>query len=83
MGTTVGNLLEQLNLRPSATSPLFNTLRMYRSIVPAMNNVNTGSSWGPFMEVMLDWKGMQTYALGNGLNSMSLPLMPGDQIFTS
>lgn len=83
VGTTVGNLLEQLNLRPSATSPLFNKLRMYRSIVPAMNNVNTGSSWGPLMEVMLDWKGMQVYTTGNGLNTMSLPLMPGDQFFTS
>lgn len=83
VGTTVGNLLEQLGLRAAANSPLFNTLRMYRSVVPAMNNVDTASSWGPMLEVMLDWKGMQSYANGNGLNALSLPLVPGDRIFTS
>ncbi|MCW3085514.1 MAG: hypothetical protein JWP12_2880 [Bacteroidetes bacterium] len=81
-GTSIGNLLEQLNLRPSANSPVFKTLRVYRSIVASITNLQTSSAAGPLMEMRLDWNGMQVYSTGNGLNSLSIPLMQGDQVYT-
>ncbi len=82
VGTSIGNLLEQLNMRPSVTSPLFKKLRVYRSIVSVTDNVQPSLSSGPYTELRLDWNGLSIYSTGNGLDGMSVSLLPGDQIFT-
>lgn len=82
IGASLGNLLEQLGMSPAATSPLFNQLRIYRSVVPAINNTNPAAAMGPQMELRVDWNGLSVYGTGNGLNAMSVPLLPGDQIIT-
>jgi hypothetical protein len=82
VGTTLGNLLEQLNMRLAASSGLFNNLRVYRSVIGAITNPAPASSIGPLLELRVDWNGLSSYALGNGLSAMSAPLLPGDQVFT-
>ncbi|SJZ84192.1 hypothetical protein SAMN04488128_1011808 [Chitinophaga eiseniae] len=82
VGTSAGNLLEQLNMRPAATSGALSHLRIYRSVTPAMTGPNPSDSLGPLLELRVDWNGLSTYAMGNGLTALSIPLLPGDQIFT-
>lgn len=82
VGTTLGNLLEQLNRRLAATSALFNSLRIYRSVTAAITSTTPSTSLAPQLELRVDWNGLSTYALGNGLNAMSVPLLQGDQVFT-
>jgi|GEM_PF-859105 len=81
VGTSIGNLLEQLGMRPAATSTLFKQLRVYRSVVAAITSTTPASSIGPQMELRLDWNGLQVYGTGTGFDAMSAPLMPGDQAF--
>jgi hypothetical protein len=82
VGATLGNLLEQLNMRLAATSGLFNSLRIYRSVTAAITSTTLSTSLAPQLELRVDWNGLSTYAMGNGLNAMSVPLLPGDQVFT-
>nr|WP_295870553.1 hypothetical protein [uncultured Chitinophaga sp.] len=82
VGTSVGNLLEQLNMRPAATSGALGNLRIYRSVTPAITGTSPSGSLGPLLELRIDWNGLSTYAMGNGLTALSIPLLPGDQIFT-
>ncbi len=82
IGTSLGNLLEQLGSRPAATSPVLKQLRVYRSIAPAMSSITAVTALGPQLELRVDWNGLAVYGTGNGLNAVSVPLMPGDQIFT-
>lgn len=77
-GTSIGNLLDQLGLRPSATASVLSQLRVYRSVVAATYN----SSLSAQQELRLDWNGLAVYGTGNGLNALSAPLLPGDEIFT-
>lgn len=83
IGTTVGNLLEQLGVKPIATSPVLKQLRVYRSIAAAITSTDAQTTLGPQMELRVDWKGLTDYSTGYGLNAMSAPLLPGDQIFTN
>lgn len=83
IGTSLGNLLEQLGLRPASTSPILKQLRVYRSIVPAITSTTTATALGPQLELCVDWNGLAVYGTGNGLNAMSVPLMPGDQVITN
>lgn len=83
VGTTLGNLLEQLGARPVATSPMLKKLRVYRSIVAAITSTDPQTAAGPQLELRVDWKGITDYSTGYGLNAMSAPLLPGDQIFTN
>lgn len=80
VGTSVGNLLQQSSLRPVSNSRLFNVLRVYRSIEPAITNTNLDSAQGPVLEIRFDWDGFTAYSSGNGVDAMSMPLLPGDQI---
>lgn len=82
VGTSLGNLLDQLGLCPSANSPVFRQLRVYRSIVSAITDLDVTSALGPQLELYLDWMGFTSYGSGNGLTVMSVPLLSGDQIFT-
>jgi hypothetical protein len=82
VGTSLGNLLEQLNMRPSTSSPLFKQLRLYRSVVSAITDLQMTAAAGPQLELFFGWNGLPVYGTGNGLNGMSAPLLPGDQIFT-
>lgn len=82
IGTSVGNLLEQLGLRPSTTNGVFKTLRVFRSIQAALNNVDASQALGPQLEIRFDWDGLAVYSDGNGLDGMNMPLMLGDQVFT-
>lgn len=82
VGATVGNLLEQLNMLPAATSGLSKNLRIYRSVTAAITGPTASASLTPLLELRVDWNGLSTYAMGNGLNAMSAPLLPGDQVFT-
>jgi len=82
VGAMLGNLLEQLNMRPAVTSGLFNSLRIYRSVASAITNPAPSASLAPLLELRVDWNGLSTYAMGNGLSAMSVPLLPGDQVFT-
>lgn len=79
-GSSLGNLLEQAGIRPAGASPLMQKLRLYRSIVPAVTALD--SPLGPELEVRIDWNGLSTYGLGNGLDALSMPLLPGDAIVT-
>jgi trimeric autotransporter adhesin len=83
VGTSIGNLLEQLNMRPSTSSPLFKQLRVYRSVVSAITSLQTSAAAEPQAELRVDWNGLQVYTTGNGLNGMSAPLLPGDEIITN
>jgi hypothetical protein len=82
VGTGLGNLLEQLNMRPSTSSPLFKQLRLYRSVVPAITDLQMTAASGPQLELNFGWNGLPVYSTSNGLDGMSAPLLPGDQIFT-
>jgi hypothetical protein len=82
VGTSLGNLLEQLNMRPSTSSPLFKQLRLYRSVVSAITNLQMTAASGPQSELHFGWNGLPVYGTGNGLDGMSAPLLPGDQLFT-
>ena len=82
VGTSLGNLLEQLNMRPSASSPLFKQLRLYRSVVSAITDLQMTAAAGPRLELLFGWNGLPVYGAGNGFDGMSAPLLPGDQIFT-
>ena len=82
VGTTLGNLLEQLGLRPSTVSPVFNQLRLFRSVLGAITSTNPLETMAPKLEVKLNWSGFPVYATGNGLNATSVPLLPGDEIIT-
>lgn len=76
IGTTLGNLLEQLGSRPVSTSAAFNQVKVLRSVAAALTSSG-------IQEIRLDYNGMQTYSYGTGLNTFSLPLLCGDQIFTN
>lgn len=82
VGTSLGNLLDQLGLRPSTTSPVFKQLRVYRSFVSATTATSAAAALGPQLELRVDWNGLAVYGTGNGLDAMSVPLLPGDQVFT-
>jgi hypothetical protein len=82
VGTSFGNLLEQLNMRPPTSSPLFKQLRLYRSVVPATTALEMIAASGPQLELNFSWNGLPVYSTSNGLDGMSAPLLPGDQIFT-
>jgi hypothetical protein len=82
VGTSIGNLLEQLGMRPSATSPALQQVRIYRSIVPVTNGMQANGPFGSQLELRIDWNGLTIYSNGNGLDSLSAPLLPGDQVFT-
>lgn len=83
IGTSLGNVLEQLGLKPEATSPVLKQIRVNRSVVAAITNTGTAESLGPQLELRVDWDGLASYSMGNGLNAMSVPLLPGDQITTN
>jgi hypothetical protein len=82
VGTSLGNLLDQLGLRPSTTSPVFKKLRVMRSVVAAITSLTPSTALGPQLELRVDWNGLAVYATGNGSDAMSVPLLPGDEIFT-
>jgi trimeric autotransporter adhesin len=83
VGTTLGNLLDQLGLRPSAVSAALGKLRVYRSVTGAITNTNPAAALAPKLELKLNWNGFPVYGAGNGLNATSLPLLPGDEIITA
>ena len=80
MGTSVGNLLDQVGLRPAASSPVLSELRVHRSIQPALTSLPPAQSLGPAMEIRFDWQGFASYSDGNGSDPFSMPLLPGDRI---
>lgn len=80
-GTTVGNVLQQLGMAPTASSPLLSKIRLLRSVAAMNTSLTTSTAAGPQLEVRLDWNGLQSYSNGNGLTALSLPLLPGDQLF--
>ncbi|CAN5747208.1 hypothetical protein BH11BAC7_BH11BAC7_11500 [soil metagenome] len=82
VGTSLGNLLEQLGLRPSSSSPVFKKLRVLRSVVAAITSLAPATALGPQLELRVDWNGLASYGTGNGLDAMSIPLLPGDEIST-
>lgn len=80
IGTTVGNMLDQHGYRPIAASRALQTLRVYRSLASVITNTDSSQSVAPVVEVRFDWNGFVTYSDGIGSDSLSLPLLPGDQI---
>jgi len=83
IGTSIGNVLEQLGMRPATTNGVFKTLRIYRSIQAALNNLDANKAIEPTLEIRFDWDGLAVYSDGNGLNAMNMPVVAGDQIFTN
>lgn len=81
VGTSVANVLQQLGMVPTASSPLLNQIRLWRSV--AAVNTSVTPTTDPQLEVRLDWNGLQSYSTGNGLNALSMPLLPGDQLVTN
>lgn len=80
VGTTVGNILDQYGRRPVTTSNALQTLRVYRSLAPVITDTDSAQSVAAVVEVRFDWNGLATYSDGNGLDSLSMPLLPGDQV---
>lgn len=80
IGTTVGNLLDQHGHRPVTASKALQTLRVYRSLAPVITNTDSSQSVASVVEVLFDWNGFVTYADGIGSDSLSMPLLPGDQV---
>ncbi len=82
IGTSIGNLLEQAGMRFATNSTGLKSLRVFRSILPAITDPNPASSLGPELEVRLDWDGFSSYGSGNGLDALSMPLLAGDRVLT-
>lgn len=82
VGTTLGNLLDQMGMRPFAASKVLDQLRLYRAMGPVVTDLPLSNALDAVQEVRFDWNGFTTYANGNGLDALSMPLLPGDQVFT-
>ena len=83
VGTSLGQLLEQLGLRPAATSPLLDQVRVIRSLASVIASTTPSQAQAPLQEINIGWNGLQTYGMGTGSNALSLPLLCGDQVFTN
>lgn len=83
VGTSVGNVLQQLGMAPTASSPLLSQIRLLRSVAAVNTSTTPTAAANPQLEVNLSWNGLQSYSTGNGLNALSMPLLPGDQLLTS
>lgn len=83
VGTSVGNVLQQLGMAPTASSPLLSQIRLLRSVAAVNTSTTPTAAANPQLEVSLSWNGLQSYSTGNGLNALSMPLLPGDQLLTS
>jgi hypothetical protein len=82
VGTSLGNLLEQLQRRPNAAGRS-GGLRLLRASGPGQTATSAAGSLAAQLEVMLDWQGGVVYTAGSGLDGYSLPLLAGDQILTA
>ncbi|TGX54325.1 hypothetical protein E5A73_09475 [Sphingomonas gei] len=80
VGTSLGNLLEQLQQRAPTAGR--SGVRLLRASGPGQTGTISATSLAAQLEVMLDWQGGVVYAQGSGLNGYSLPLLAGDQIFS-
>lgn len=82
VGTSLGNLLEQLQRRPNAAGRS-GGLRLLRASGPGQTAAAAAGSLAGQLEVMLDWQGGVVYAPGSGYDGYALPLLAGDQILTA
>lgn len=81
VGTRLGNLLEERQLRPSTVGRSAG-LRLLRASGAGQTATSAADSLGVQLEVMLDWQGGTVYAPGSGFDGYSLPLLAGDHIIT-
>jgi hypothetical protein len=84
LGTTVGNILDQLGVRPPV-SPLARIagLRLRRPLGPVMlpdaqGIVGDTMAVGDGLAVRFDWQYPAVY--GGGFDALSLPVLPGDEL---
>jgi hypothetical protein len=82
VGTSLGNLLEQLQRRPNAAGRS-GGLRLLRASGPGQTATSAAASLAGQLEVTLDWQGGVVYAAGTGYDGYSLPLLAGDQVLTA
>lgn len=82
VGTSLGNLLEQLQLRPNVKGHS-GGLRLLRARGAGSTAVAAADNLTAQLEVMLDWQGGAVYAAGSGYDGYSLPLLAGDLIVTT
>lgn len=82
VGSTVGNILDQLGQRPYSTSNALQKIRVTRTLDGAVTNTNNALALDSQLEIHFDWDGYTRYSLVNGLDIFSLPLLPGDVIIT-
>lgn len=78
LGTTVRNLLERYAFAPPSTTTGINGLVLKRSTGPIVASAADRFTVGGSIAVRLDWNTMPQYAYG--WDSLSLPLLPGDQL---
>ena len=82
LGTSLGNLVEQMRQRPSGVPGRGGGVRLLRGSGPGPTSLTPASSMAEVLEVMLGWDGGGVYAPGAGYDGFSLPLLAGDQVFT-
>jgi hypothetical protein len=83
VGTSLGNLVEQLRQRPAGATGRGLGTRLLRGSGPGPTSLTLTDSIPETLEVMLSWDGGVVYGPGAGYDGFSLPLLAGDQIFTA
>lgn len=78
LGTTVRNVLERYAFAPPSTTVAIQGLVLQRSTGPIVASPTVPFTIGGTTAVRLDWNTMPQYAYG--WDSLSLPLLPGDQL---
>ena len=80
VGTTVGNILDRLGMRPASTGARIQGIRLDRAQAPVVLDPEAACTVSQTYRVRFDWNGLALYGYAN--DSLNLPVLHGDSLTT-